>query len=320
MTIHASKYIWFNGEMVPWDQAKVHVLAHALHYGSSVFEGIRVYKTPAGSRVFRLHDHIRRMYDSAKIYRMRIPYPFDELMQVCHRVVIGNELNNGAYIRPVALRGYGEVGLSPKDDHPVDVAVAAWEWGAYLGADGLEQGVDVCVSSWQRVAPNTMPAMAKAGGNYLSSQLISMEAKRLGFAEGIALSTDGLVSEGAGENLFLVRDGNLYTPPVSSSILNGITRHTVICLAEDMGLPVIYQNIPREMLYLADELFFTGTAAEVTPIRSVDRIQVGEGRRGPVTARLQQAFFGLFTGETQDTRGWLEPVEAAGAAAGAASA
>src|SRR6056297_72521 len=320
MTIHASKYIWFNGEMVPWDQAKVHVLAHALHYGSSVFEGMRVSEPPAGSRVFRLQDHIQRMYDSAKIYRMRIPYPFDELMQVCHRVVIDNELNNGAYIRPVALRGYGEVGLSPKDDHPVDVAVAAWEWGAYLGADGLEQGVDVCVSSWQRVAPNTMPAMAKAGGNYLSSQLISMEAKRLGFAEGIALSTDGLVSEGAGENLFLVRDGTLYTPPVSSSILNGITRHTVICLAEDIGLPVIYQNIPREMLYLADELFFTGTAAEVTPIRSVDRIQVGEGRRGPVTARLQQAFFGLFSGETADTRGWLEPVEAAGAAAGAAGA
>ncbi|HKL63388.1 MAG TPA: branched-chain amino acid transaminase [Woeseiaceae bacterium] len=319
MTIHASKYIWFNGEMVPWDQAKVHVLAHALHYGSSVFEGIRVYRTPTGSRAFRLQDHVRRMYDSAKIYRMRIPYPFDELLQVCHRVVIENELDNGAYIRPVALRGYGEVGLSPKDDHPVDVAVAAWEWGAYLGAEGLEQGVDVCVSSWQRVAPNTMPAMAKAGGNYLSSQLISMEAKRLGFAEGIALSTDGLVSEGAGENLFLVRDGTLYTPPVSSSILNGITRHTVICLAEDMGLPVVYQNIPREMLYLADELFFTGTAAEVTPIRSVDRIQVGEGRRGPVTARLQQAFFGLFTGETGDTRGWLEPVEV-GAEPGAAGA
>ena len=319
MTIHASKYIWFNGEMVPWDQAKVHVLAHALHYGSSVFEGIRVYKTPAGSRVFRLYDHIRRMYDSAKIYRMRIPYPFEEVMQVCHQVVIENGLNNGAYIRPVALRGYGEVGLSPKDDHPVDVAVAAWEWGAYLGADGLEKGVDVCVSSWQRVAPNTMPAMAKAGGNYLSSQLISMEAKRLGFAEGIALSTDGLVSEGAGENLFLVRDGTLYTPPVSSSILNGITRHSIICLAEDMGLPVIYQNIPREMLYLADELFFTGTAAEVTPIRSVDRIQIGEGRRGPVTARLQEAFFGLFSGATEDTRGWLEPVEA-GTRAGAASA
>ena len=309
MTIHASKYIWFNGEMVPWDQAKVHVLAHALHYGSSVFEGTRVYKTPAGSRAFRLHDHIRRMYDSAKIYRMRIPYAFDEVMQVCHRVVIENGLDNGAYIRPVALRGYGEVGLSPKDDHPVDVAVAAWEWGAYLGAEGLEQGVDVCISSWQRVAPNTMPAMAKAGGNYLSSQLISMEAKRLGFAEGIALSTDGLVSEGAGENLFLVRDGTLYTPPVSSSILNGITRHTVICLADDMGLPVVYQSIPREMLYLADELFFTGTAAEVTPIRSVDRIQVGEGRRGPVTTRLQQAFFGLFTGATEDTRGWLAPVE-----------
>ncbi|MEJ2603966.1 MAG: branched-chain amino acid transaminase, partial [Gammaproteobacteria bacterium] len=225
-----------------------------------------------------------------------------------------------AYIRPVALRGYGEVGLSPREDHPVDVAIAAWEWGAYLGADGLEQGVDVCVSSWQRVAPNTMPALAKAGGNYLSSQLISMEAKRLGFTEGIALSTNGLVSEGAGENLFLVRDGTIYTPPVSSSILGGITRHSIICLADDMGIPVVYQDIPREMLYLADELFFTGTAAEVTPIRSVDRIQIGEGRRGPVTARLQQAFFGLFSGETEDRRGWLEPIRSGSTGAGAATA
>ncbi len=320
MTIHASKFIWFNGEMVPWDQATVHVLAHALHYGSSVFEGIRVYRTPSGSQAFRLRAHMERMYDSAKIYRIVIPYDFDELMTACHRVVTENGLENGAYIRPVALRGYGEVGLSPREDHPVDVAIAAWEWGAYLGAEGLEQGVDVCVSSWQRVAPNTMPALAKAGGNYLSSQLISMEAKRLGFTEGIALSTDGLVSEGAGENLFLVRDGTLYTPPVSSSILGGITRHSIICLADDMGIPVVYQDMPREMLYLADELFFTGTAAEVTPIRSVDRIQVGEGRRGPVTTRLQQAFFGLFSGETEDRRGWLEPIRPGSPGIGAASA
>lgn len=320
MTIHASKYIWFNGEMIPWDQAKVHVLAHALHYGSSVFEGIRVYKTPNGSRAFRLRAHMERLYDSAKIYRIRIPFQFDELMRACHAVVVENNLDNGAYIRPIALRGYGEVGLSPREDHPVDVAIAAWEWGAYLGADGLEKGVDVCVSSWQRVAPNTMPAMAKAGGNYLSSQLISMEAKRLGFTEGIALSTGGLVSEGAGENLFVIRDGVIYTPPASASILNGITRHSVICLAEDVGIPVVYQEIPREMLYLADELFFTGTAAEVTPIRSVDRIEIGEGRRGPITARLQKAFFGLFTGETEDNWGWLEPIAASGSHPDAATA
>jgi branched-chain amino acid aminotransferase len=207
------------------------------------------------------------------------------------------------------MRGYGDVGLAPKPDHPVDVAVAAWEWGAYLGADGLEQGVDVCVSSWQRVAPNTVPALAKAGGNYLSSQLISTEAKRLGFAEGIALSTDGTVSEGAGENLFIVRDGRLLTPPATSSILTGITRDTVMQLAQRLGLGMSEQSIPREFLYLADELFFTGTAAEITPIRSVDGIQIGAGRRGPVTEKLQAAFFGLFSGTTVDTAGWLERVE-----------
>jgi branched-chain amino acid aminotransferase len=309
MSFKGSKLIWMNGRMVPWEQAKVHVMSHALHYGSSVFEGIRVYKTPDGPKVFRLTDHIRRLLDSAKIYRMPIPYGFDELVEVCKEVVLANNLMNGAYIRPLAMRGYGDVGLAPKPDHPVDVAVAAWEWGAYLGADGLEIGVDVCVSSWQRVAPNTVPALAKAGGNYLSSQLISTEAKRLGFAEGIALSTDGTVSEGAGENLFIVRDGRLLTPPATSSILTGITRDTVMKLAKQLGLSVIEQAIPREFLYLADELFFTGTAAEITPIRSVDGISIGEGRRGPVTAQLQAAFFGLFNGETQDFAGWLEGLD-----------
>jgi branched-chain amino acid aminotransferase len=217
------------------------------------------------------------------------------------------------------MRGYGDVGLAPKPDHPVDVAVAAWEWGAYLGVDGLEQGVDVCVSSWQRVAPNTVPALAKAGGNYLSSQLISTEAKRLGFAEGIALSTDGTVSEGAGENLFIVRGGKLMTPPATSSILTGITRDTVMKLATRLGFSMVEQSIPREFLYLADELFFTGTAAEITPIRSVDGIQIGKGRRGPLTAKLQAAFFGLFSGDTQDSEGWLEPVETRRAAAATAS-
>jgi branched-chain amino acid aminotransferase len=301
--------------MIPWEQATVHVLSHALHYGSSVFEGIRVYKTPEGPKVFRLTDHIRRLLDSAKVYRMPIAYGFEELAEVCKEVVLSNNLMNGAYIRPIAMRGYGDVGLAPKPDHPVDVAVAAWEWGAYLGVEGLEQGVDVCVSSWQRVAPNTVPALAKAGGNYLSSQLISTEAKRLGFAEGIALSTDGTVSEGAGENLFVVHRGKLITPPAASSILTGITRDTVIKLATRLGLPVAEQSIPREFLYLADELFFTGTAAEITPIRSVDRIQIGQGRRGPLTAKLQSAFFGLFSGDTQDIDAWLEPVETRRAAA-----
>jgi branched-chain amino acid aminotransferase len=309
MSFKGSKLIWMNGRMIPWEQATVHVLSHALHYGSSVFEGIRVYKTPDGPRVFRLADHMQRLLDSAKIYRMPIPYSLEELAEVCKEVVLANNLMNGAYIRPLVMRGYGDVGLAPKPDHPVDVAIAAWEWGAYLGADGLEKGVDVCVSSWQRVAPNTVPALAKAGGNYLSSQLISTEAKRLGFAEGIALATDGTVSEGAGENLFLVHRGKLLTPPAASSILTGITRDTVIQLAARLGISVIEQSIPREFLYLADEMFFTGTAAEITPVRSVDAIQIGEGRRGPVTAKLQSTFFGLFSGETQDTEGWLERVE-----------
>lgn len=309
------KLIWFNGELVPWDKAQVHVLSHALHYGSSVFEGIRVYKTPDGPKVFRLTDHMRRLYDSAKIYRMPIPYTRDELVAVCKEVILANKLLNGAYLRPIAMRGYGEIGLAPKPDHPVDVAIAAWEWGAYLGADGLEKGVDVCVSSWQRVAPNTLPALAKAGGNYLSSQLISVEAKQRGFTEGIALSTDGTVSEGAGENLFVIRDGRIFTPPSTSSILTGITRDTVMQLASRIGLTVEERSIPREALYLADEMFFTGTAAEITPIRSVDRIEIGSGRRGAVTERLQSAFFGLFSGDTEDTEGWLEPIDSPNAIA-----
>ena len=313
------KLIWFNGELVPWDQAQVHVLTHALHYGSSVFEGIRVYKTPDGPKVFRLTDHMQRLYDSAKIYRMPIPYSLDELIDVCKDVIVANKLVNGAYVRPIAMRGYGEIGLAPKADHPVDVAIAAWEWGAYLGADGLEKGVDVCVSSWQRVAPNTLPALAKAGGNYLSSQLISVEAKQRGFAEGIALSTDGTVSEGAGENLFVIRDGRIMTPPSTSSILTGITRDTVMQLIRRQGLTVEERSIPREALYLADEMFFTGTAAEITPIRSVDNIEIGAGRRGPITEQLQSAFFGLFSGETEDTEGWLEPVDVSAPAAATGS-
>lgn len=309
MSFEGGKTIWLNGQMVPWKDATVHVMAHALHYGSSVFEGIRMYKTPDGPKIFRLTDHMRRLYNSAKIYRMPIPYDVAELIEVCKQVVVANDLVDGAYIRPLALRGYGEIGLAPQPDHPVDVAIAAWKWGTYLGSEALEQGVDVCISSWQRVAPNTIPSLAKAGGNYLSSQLISTEAKRLGFAEGIALSTDGTVSEGAGENLFLIRDGEIITPPAAASILTGITRDSVAKLATRMGLTVKEQIIPREALYLADELFFTGTAAEVTPIRSVDRIEIGAGKRGPITEKLQKAFFGLFTGDTDDSDNWLESVD-----------
>lgn len=319
MSFKGAKLIWMNGRMIPWQEASVHVMAHALHYGSSVFEGIRVYQTPDGPKVFRLTDHMQRLFDSAAIYRMPIPYPRDELIDVCKQVIVANDLNNGAYIRPIALRGYGDVGLAPKPDHPVDVAIAAWEWGAYLGADGLEQGVDVCISSWQRVAPNTVPALAKAGGNYLSSQLISTEAKRLGFAEGIALSTDGTVSEGAGENLFVIKNGRIITPPSTASILTGITRDSVIQLAAQHGMTVVEQSIPREALYLADELFFTGTAAEITPIRSVDNITIGAGHRGPLTTKLQDAFFGLFSGTTEDKYGWLEPVNSEKLAAASAS-
>ncbi len=319
MDYKGAKKLWMNGRMIPWEQATVHVMAHALHYGSSVFEGIRSYPTPDGSKIFRLTDHMRRFVNSAAIYRMPLGYELHELVAVCKQVVADNDLVNGAYIRPLALRGYGALGLAPQPEHPVDVVVGAWEWGAYLGETALEQGVDVCVSSWQRVAPNTVPALAKAGGNYLSSQLISTEAKRLGFAEGIALSTDGTVSEGAGENVFLVLDGKLLTPPSTASILTGITRDTIMKLAGRLGLPVTEQAIPREMLYLADEVFFTGTAAEITPVRSVDRIPVGNGSRGPVTRQLQEAFFGLFRGETQDIDGWLEGLDAPPAVAATAS-
>ena len=306
MPIAEAKHIWYNGKLVAWQDATVHVLTHALHYGSTVFEGLRAYATDQGPVIFRLNDHTKRLFDSAKIYRMEIPYSIDALNAACKLVITANGLNNGAYIRPFAFRGYGEIGVAPKVPPPVETVIAAFEWGAYLGADGLANGIDVCVSSWQRLAPNTIPALGKAGGNYLSSQLISMEAKRLGFAEGIGLSTDGTVSEGAGENLFLIRNGIIFTPAIADSILQGITRDTVLQLARAHGFEVREQAIPRELLYLADEIFLTGTAAEITPVRSVDRIAVGSGKRGPVTEVLQSAFFGLFTGKTPDKHGWLE--------------
>lgn len=298
-------FIWHNGRIKPWAEGTVHVMAHALHYGSSVFEGIRSYETPKGQAIFRLSDHNRRLFNSAKIYDIAMPYTLEEINAACRDVIKANGLAK-SYLRPIAFRGLGGFGLSA--DTPTDVAVAAWTMGPYLGPGVLEQGIDAMVSSWQRVAPNTIPAGAKAGGNYLSGQLIAREARRLGFGEGIALDTNGLISEGAGENLFFVFDGALHTTPVASAILNGITRDTVMKLARDAGIEVIERQIPREYLYLADELFMCGTAAEITPIRSVDGKPVGAGRPGPLTGRIQGLFFGLFKGTTPDTRGWLEYV------------
>ena len=297
------EWIWHNGTIKPWAEATTHVMAHALHYGSSVFEGIRAYRTPDGTAIFRLADHNRRLYASAKIHEIDIPYDLDTLNEATREVLRRNRLDS-AYIRPVAFRGLGGFGLSAET--PVDVAIGAWPWGAYLGEGVLETGIDACVSSWQRFAPNTIPAGAKAGGNYLSGQLVAREARRLGFGEGIALASTGLLSEGAGENLFLVFDGVLHTPPVSAALLNGITRHTLITLARDAGLETVERDLPREYLYLCDELFMCGTAAEITPIRSVDGRAVGDGRVGPVTRQLQGLYFGLFDGSTPDRYGWLD--------------
>ena len=300
------EWIWQNGSIKPWAEATTHVMSHALHYGSSVFEGIRCYETPNGPAIFRLSDHNRRLFASARIYEMAIPYSLDEINAACREVILRNGLTR-AYLRPLAYRGLGGFGLSAET--PVDVTVASWFMGPYLGEGVLEQGIDACVSSWQRFAPNTIPAGAKAGGNYLSGQLIAREARRLGFGEGIALASTGLLSEGAGENLFLVFDGALHTTPVSAALLNGITRNTIITLARDAGIPVIERDLPREYLYLCDELFMCGTAAEITPIRSVDGRQVGAGKPGPVTQRIQDMFFGLFDGSTPDRYGWLEALE-----------
>jgi len=301
-----NEFIWQNGSLVKWKDAKVHVLTHALHYGSSVFEGIRVYKTDKGGTFFRLNDHLKRLYNSAKIYHINIPFTIEILKDACKEVVNRNNLNNGAYVRPVAFKGYGEMGVAGMMDAPAECAIAAWEWGTYLGDKALENGVDVCVSSWNRVAPNTIPTLAKAGGNYLSSSLITIEARKNGYSEGIALNTEGYVSEGAGENIFIALDGELYTPPLSSAILAGLTRDTVLKIADKLGLKVSQESIPREMLYIADEIFLTGTAVEITPVKSVDGYQVGNGQRGPMTKKVQDEFFGLFNGATVDNYDWLE--------------
>ena len=302
-----SKLIWMNGEMIPWEKATVHVMSHALHYGSSVFEGLRCYETPDGPVIFRLDAHTRRLYDSAKLYRYEIPFTADEIEQACIETIRQNELTN-AYIRPLVFLGAGSLGVVPSQDVPVEVMVAAIEWGAYLGEDGMNNGIDVCVSSWTRTTSAALPVLAKAGGHYLNAQLIGGEARRHGYVEGISVSASGTVSEGSAENLFIVRDGEIFTPPLAASILNGITRDSILILARELGYKVTEIDLPRELLYIADEVFLTGTAAEVTPVRSVDQIEVGNGSRGPITEELQSAFFGLFDGRTKDQWNWLAKV------------
>lgn len=304
--ITATDWIWKDGEFIPWADARVHVLCHSLQFGSAVFEGIRCYSTPDGPAIFRLRDHLLRLRASCRVYRMDLEYGLEELTDACRELVRRNDVD-ACYIRPMVLRGYGAQSMVPFAS-PVEVYLPCWPWGTYLGEGALEQGVDVCVSTWARVAANTVPAGAKVAGNYLSGQLVKMEALRLGFAEGIALTTDGKVGEGSGQNLFLVKGGTLFTPPLDASILPGITRASILALATDAGIPVREQSITREALYDADEMFFSGTAAEITPVRSVDRIEVGEGKPGPVTLRLQARFLQIARGEADDAHGWLTHV------------
>lgn len=303
MPIQTTKNIWRNGKLIPWEQANIHVMSHVVHYGSAVFEGIRCYQQPQGAAIFRLSEHMQRMLDSAKIYRMELPYTLEQLNAAAVELVEANGVAP-CYLRPIALRGYGEIGVSPMGC-PVDVYIANFPWGKYVAGDAA----DVCISSWNRLAPNTMPSMAKASSNYMNSQLIRMEAAANGYAEGIALDVNGYLSEGSGENLFLVRNGILYTTPLGDSVLSGITRDSVIQLAREMGLSVVEQSMPREMIYIADEVFFTGTAAEVTPIRSVDRILVKDGKTGTITQQLANEFFAIASGKKADRFGWLTPVK-----------
>lgn len=301
--------IWHNGRLIPWEDAKIHVLSHVVNYGTSIFEGIRCYSTRTGPAIFRLHEHIRRMTDSAKVYRMEeIGFSREQLAEAMLELVRVNKLDS-CYLRPIVLRGYGEIGVNPLHN-PIDVYIACWVWGKYLGEEALAEGVDVCVSSWTRLAPNTLPCLAKAGANYMNSQLIKMEALTNGYSEGIALDHAGYVSEGSGENIFVVRDGKIHTPPLGASVLPGITRDSVLRLAQDLEIPVVETLVPREMLYIADEVFFSGTAAEITPIRSIDRIKIGKGRRGPVAEALQQEFFAIVNGSKPDRHGWLSFVHA----------
>ncbi|MCK0513518.1 branched-chain amino acid transaminase [Anaerobiospirillum sp. NML120448] len=304
-----TKYIWFNGQLVNYADAKVHVLSHALHYGTAVFEGIRAYSTPKGPCIFRLDEHIDRLFNSAKIYRFPVPYTKEQIKQACRSVIADNGLESG-YIRPLIFLGEIGLGVRIPEGAQASAMVAAMPWGAYLGEEGLQKGVKVGVSSWNRLAPNTIPTEAKAAGNYLSSILISNEAHQNGYVEAIALDTDGFISEGSGENVFFVKDGAIYTAPFTNGLLPGITRNAIITLAKEvLHIPVYEQKLQREMCYLADEAFFTGTAAEITPIASVDGIDVGEGCRGPITKQLQDAFFALVQGKLEDKWGWLTPVK-----------
>jgi branched-chain amino acid aminotransferase len=304
--IEKTEHIWVNGQLVPWDDCQVHVLTHGLHYGSGVFEGIRCYETKDGPAIMRLREHVQRLFDSARVYRMEIPSTIDELEAACHEIVEVNDLSS-CYLRPLAFRGYGSLGVNPLKC-PVEVIIAAFPWGRYLGEEALTEGVDVRVSSWNRMAPNTFPAVAKTTANYANSQLIKMEALADGYVEGIALDVRGYVSEGSGENIFLVDKGRILTPSLACSILPGLTRDCVMRLARDQGLEVVETEIPRAALYTADEIFLTGTAAEITPVRSIDRITIGSGRRGPITEALQSEFFGILDGSAEDRHGWLTPV------------
>lgn len=313
MPIQKTEKIWRNGQWINWDDATLHVISHVVSYGSAVFEGIRCYDTRQGPAIFRLREHMQRLINSARIYRMELPYSVDDFCNIATELVRVNKIG-ACYVKPIVLRGYGEAGVNPLSS-PIDIYMACWPWGAYLGPEALSKGVDVGVSSWTRIAPNTLPAMSKAAANYMNSQLIRMEASFNGYSEGIALDESGYLSEGSGMNLFLVLNGALLTPPLSSSILPGITRDAIIALANDLGIPVREQVLPRESLYIADEVFFVGTAVEVTPIRSVDHVQVGKGVAGPITHRIQEEFFAVTSGKKPDTHRWLTPVNTPVAAA-----
>jgi branched-chain amino acid aminotransferase len=303
MPIKPVAKIWMNGKLVNWKDANIHILSHVVHYGSSWFEGIRCYETKKGSAIFRLDKHLERLYDSTKIYQAAIPYTKKQLEEAIIQTVLKNGMKS-CYIRPIVYRGYGDVGVNPLNN-PVDVAIAVWEWGTYLGADALNNGIDVCVSTWTRPAPNTLPTIAKAGGNYLNAQLIKMEAIKAGYTEGIALDIFGHVSEGSGENIFMVKNGDVYTPPFTSSILPGVTRSSALTLLKELKYRVVEAPVSREMLTIADELFFTGTAAEITPIRSVDRVLIGGGKPGPITKEVQKHFFDVVR-NGRDPHGWLK--------------
>jgi branched-chain amino acid aminotransferase len=300
--------VWMNGKLVPWKEANIHIASHVIHYGSSLFEGFRAYNTPKGTAILGNNAHIKRLYNSCKMYRIEIPFTQEEIEQAVIVTIKANKLK-ACYIRPVVYRGYGALGVDPFPN-PIDCAILVWEWGQYLGENALVDGVDVKISTWHRMAPNTFPALAKSGANYMNSQLIKMEALVEGYAEGIALNVRGHISEGSGENIFIVTNGEIHTPPLSSSILPGITRDMVIHLAQDLDIPLVEETIPREMLYISEEVFFTGSAAEITPIRSVDKINIGNGKRGPITKRLQDEFFGYINGERKDKYNWLTYVEA----------